>query len=681
MVGIIAIRPVPNTTNPFKDSQILSFSTASGDKFLTNGFKSASCVDWASSESEFMLRLVFFLVIALFQMPGYTAELGYSVTQAYHRDAAAEVSIATVATRHFIPYEGLLRLGFESDAVWVELRMTPIKAVATDFVDAKNPLVLRVGPYSLDRIEVYEYVAGQWTRQVGGDQQAGKSNMCPDDYHCFVLSQARASTSPIYLRVTTQNVMIIEADILRADALTTVVAKRVSQLTFSMTIAVVLLVLSLVLLAFERSILLLTYSIFQLTVVLFVIANVGQLAHLLPGFQASSVDKIGFSIFSTRVGMTALLGWALLASHQPSRAYKQMILAMLALCIINLGLISSGHARIAVKLNFYLFFINPLVQAYGVFSASNLSRIRRSIYMSCYSVNIVLIAMGSLFVFSNMAIVGPIGFFHSGNDWRLNGVIIGLILFLIVLSEQRLNNAARLAELEKLRSSAEQARANEEKLSERRALIDMLTHELKNPLGTIRFALASLKRQITGDSESLQRIQRIDASANRMDELIEHVARSNKIERTGIMEQPESIPATDIVHELIQEYSDVDRFSVMVQKDAVFQADRQMLIVILENLLSNAHKYAAVEEKISVIVTTDAAAGMTCFEISNAVAEDQEPDESRLFERYYRHPSVQNQPGMGIGLSLVQSAAQKIGASVFYRKENQHVIFTVRMPN
>jgi sensor histidine kinase regulating citrate/malate metabolism len=36
---------------------------------------------------------------------------------------------------------------------------------------------------------------------------------------------------------------------------------------------------------------------------------------------------------------------------------------------------------------------------------------------------------------------------------------------------------------------------------------------------------------------------------------------------------------------------------------------------------------------------------------------------------------------MGIGLSLVQSAAQKIGASVFYRKENQHVIFTVRMPN
>jgi signal transduction histidine kinase len=307
--------------------------------------------------------------------------------------------------------------------------------------------------------------------------------------------------------------------------------------------------------------------------------------------------------------------------------------------------------------------------------------VRLWVYVFCYSVNIVLVAMGSLFVFSNMAIVGPIGFLYSGNDWRLNGVVFGVIVFLIVLSEQRLSNTARLAELEKLRSSSELARANEDKLSERRALIDMLTHELKNPLGTIRFALASLKRQITGNSESLQRIQRIDASVKRMDELIEHVARSNKIERTEVMSQPEPMAAAVIVHELIQEYTDVDRFEISIQDGAVFKADRQMLIVILENLLSNAHKYAVVEEQIRVLVTTDVAAGMTNFEISNAVAEDQEPDETRLFERYYRHPSVQNQPGMGIGLSLVQSAAQKMGARVLYRKENLRIIFTVKIPN
>jgi signal transduction histidine kinase len=556
-----------------------------------------------------------------------------------------------------------------------------LKGIANDVVDAKNPLMLRVGPYSLDRIELYEFVAGQWSRQVGGDQQSEKSNLCPDDYHCFGLSPARALSTPVYVRIQTQGLVVIETDLLRSDALTTVVAKRVSQITFSLSIAVVFLVLGFVLLAFERSILLLTYSAFQLTVVLFVVTNVGQLAHFLPGLSADSVNKIGFIIFLARVGMTALIGWALLASHQPSPAYKKMIGVTLSLCIISLGLILWGPVHIATKINFCLFIINPLVQIYGLLSAASLSRARRRLYIFCYSVNIVLIAVGSMFLFSHMYVVAPLGFFHSGNDLRLNGVIFGLVVFLVVLSEQRLRNSARLAELETLRSISEQARANEDKLSERRALVDMLTHELKNPLGTIRFALASLKRQITGDSDSLQRIQRIDASINRMDDLIEHVARSNKIERTGDMAQPESIPAIDIVHELIQEYPAVNRFKVSIQKGAVFKADRQMLIVILENLLSNAHKYAAVDKKIIVTVTTEADTGTTCFEISNAVAEDQEPDESRLFERYYRHPSVQNQPGMGIGLSLVQSAAQKIGASVLYRKENQRVIFTVRIPN
>jgi len=628
-----------------------------------------------------MLRLVFLFVIAFFQMPGYAAELGYSVTKAYHTDSEADVSIDAVATRHFNPYEGALRLGFERDAVWVELTLTPLKGMANDVVDAKNPLILRVGPYSLDRIEVYEFVAGQWSRQVGGDQQSEKSNLCPDDYHCFGLSPARASSAPVYVRIQTQGLVVIESDLLRSDALTTEVVKRVSQVTFSLSIAVAFLVMGFVLLAFERSILLLTYSAFQLTVVLFVVANVGQLAHFLPGLSPDRINQIGFIIFFVRVGMTMLIGWALLASHQPSPAYKKMIGVMLSVCIINLGLIFWGSVHIAVKVNFCLFILNPFVQIYGLLSAASLSRARRHFYIFCYSVNLVLTAMGSVFLFSNMRVVGPVGFFHSGNDWRLNGAIYGLILFLIVLSEQRSRNSARLAELETLRSISEQARANEDKLSERRALVDMLTHELKNPLGTIRFALASLKRQIIGDSDTLQRIQRIDASVNRMDDLIEHVARSNKIERTGYMAQKESIVAIDIVNELIQEYPVVDRFQVSIQKGAVFKADRQMLIVILENLLSNAHKYAAVDEKIMVTVTTEANAGATCFEISNPVAEDQEPDESRLFERYYRHPSVQNQPGMGIGLSLVQSAAQKIDACVLYRKENQRVIFTVRIPN
>jgi signal transduction histidine kinase len=242
-----------------------------------------------------------------------------------------------------------------------------------------------------------------------------------------------------------------------------------------------------------------------------------------------------------------------------------------------------------------------------------------------------------------------------------------------------------------MRRGAEQARANEEKLNERSALIDMLTHELKNPLGTIQFSLATLKRALTGDADSLQRVQRIDVSVKRMDDLIEHVADSNKIDRTGFIAQRERMPARELVQELLDEYPTLSRFDVDIQEGATFLADRKMLTLILENLLSNACKYSVPEASITVAVTLlpgagtagGAAAdiGLTCFEVSNEVARGQEPDESRLFERYYRHPGVQDQPGMGIGLSLVQSAAEKIGATVGYRKQGPRVFFNVRIPN
>jgi signal transduction histidine kinase len=302
-----------------------------------------------------------------------------------------------------------------------------------------------------------------------------------------------------------------------------------------------------------------------------------------------------------------------------------------------------------------------------------------------------MLAIGTVYILGGIVNPKLYSAIYTGGDWRLNGLFVGVVFFLIIFGEDRSRRADKDKEIEALRRGAEQARANEEKLNERSALIDMLTHELKNPLGTIQFSLATLKRALTGDADSLQRVQRIDVSVKRMDDLIEHVADSNKIDRTGFIAQRERMPARELVQELLDEYPTLDRFDVHVQEDAAFLADRKMLTLILENLLSNACKYSVPEASITVAVTLlpgagtagGAAAdiGSTCFEVSNEVAQGQEPDESRLFERYYRHPGVQDQPGMGIGLSLVQAAAEKIGATVGYRRQGPRVFFNVRIPN
>jgi signal transduction histidine kinase len=206
----------------------------------------------------------------------------------------------------------------------------------------------------------------------------------------------------------------------------------------------------------------------------------------------------------------------------------------------------------------------------------------------------------------------------------------------------------------------------------------MLTHELKTPLSTIKFAMASLKRMTLAQGESAERIQHINASVERMDAMIEHVALSNKIERMQARGSEEIVSALELMNVVMQEYREPERFELDIQEGVAFRAAPHFLALIIENLVSNAVKYAA-DGKIRIRIR-DEADNVTSFQITNRVADDNHPDEKRLFERYYRHPSFQNSPGMGIGLSLVNSAAQKMGAQVLYQKIDQDVVFEVRFP-
>jgi signal transduction histidine kinase len=267
---------------------------------------------------------------------------------------------------------------------------------------------------------------------------------------------------------------------------------------------------------------------------------------------------------------------------------------------------------------------------------------------------------------------------QSSGDLRLNGIPIGIVVFWLVLSEKSSRNRKKYLELQALEIQAAESKVYEEGLKERRELIDMLTHELKTPLSTIKFAMASLKRTALVQGESAERVLHIDASVDRMDAMIEHVALSNKIERTEAHGFEETVSALELMNVVMQEYREPERFELDIQEGVVFRAAPHFLALIIENLVSNAVKYAA-DDKIRISIQ-DEPENMTCFRISNRVAAENHPDEARLFERYYRHPSFQSSPGMGIGLSLVNSAAQKMGAQVRYQKIDQDVVFEVRFP-
>jgi len=622
-----------------------------------------------------MKRLCCLLLLLLIQLSLQAGQERYEVETAYFHDAQQKHTLESALTQTFQTYQGQLRLGFIKGETWIRIRLKDAQTRSP--FEATSPLVFRVDPYSLDSLAFYQKKENQWSQQLGGEFHATQKKYCLELQHCFEFSASNSGANFAYLKLETTGVRIVRTDVMTPDEAEQSSIVAIKSVTTALNLSIALLMLSVIFFFFERSRLLLVFCVFQTAVVLAICAFSGVFPPgwaLMSSIQANSLA--GFALV-IRMAMTVLLAWVVVSAYQPSKAYGKWVAAILGVCGFNLLLVATGHATEAGLSNYVVGFLSPFIQIWGVRTIRD-PMPGRWIFTTGWLMFLLIIVMGFPYSVGLQDWRDEYNLVQSNGDLRLNGVTIGIVVFWLVATEKISRNRNELLKLQALQIQAAESKVHAEALKERRELIDMLTHELKTPLSTIKFAMASLKRMALTHGESTERVQHINASVERMDAMIEHVALSNKIERMEAHGLEETVSALELMNVVMQEYREPDRFELDIQEGVAFRSAPHFLALIIENLVSNAVKYAA-EGKIKISIQDDTDQ-TTCFRIRNRVAAENHPDEARLFERYYRHPSFQNSPGMGIGLSLVNSAAQKMGAQVRYQKIDHDVVFEVRFP-
>ena len=625
-----------------------------------------------------MKRLIFLMLLLFCQLSLQAGQSRYALDTAYFHDDLQSQTVQSIQSQAFKPYEGQLRLGFVGGDTWIRMRLkTPPATSSTDQAVPAPALVLKVGLYSLDRLTFYQQQEGRWTAQQGGELQPPTKKVCIDSQHCFALNPADSSSNFTYLKVQTEAARIVQTTVMTADDMQQSSIAAIKSTSTALSLSIALLILSVTFFALERSRLLLAFCIFQVSVVLSICTFAGVLPQFWSDQTQALFTGLGTLALVFRLTMTILLAWVYVSAYKPFEAYNKLVYALLLVCCANVVLVLTGNESHAAMINYGLGFLSPFIHIWGVQTA-RVPTPGRWIFTAGWVTFLLLIFLGIPYSFGEPDWRDQLNLIQNSGDLRLNGIPIGLVVFWLVAIEKSKRNRQERGERQALQIQAAESRAHQANLQERRELIDMLTHELKTPLSTIKFALASLKRTALAQGESVERVQHIDASVSRMDAMIEHVALSNKIERTDVHGTEETVSALELMNVVMQEYQEPERFELDIQEGVVLRADPHFLALIIENLVSNAVKYAA-DGKIRISIH-DESETVTCFRICNRVADDSHPDEARLFERYYRHPSFQNRPGMGIGLSLVHSAAEKMGASVRYQKAEQEVIFEVRFP-
>lgn len=205
----------------------------------------------------------------------------------------------------------------------------------------------------------------------------------------------------------------------------------------------------------------------------------------------------------------------------------------------------------------------------------------------------------------------------------------------------------------------------------RSQFVSSVSHELKTPLTAIRMFAETLRLGRSKDpAAQTEYLDTIVNESERLTRLLNNVLDFSKIEQGQRIYHPAPASLPEIVRAAVRamEYPlkqqgfeldlriDEDLPQVRVDRDAIEQA--------VLNLLSNAMKYSGESRTIGLEVLREGDRGVIRV-IDKGLGIDPK-EQARIFEKFYRVPTRENQslPGTGLGLSLVAHIAKAHGGSV-----------------
>lgn len=251
-----------------------------------------------------------------------------------------------------------------------------------------------------------------------------------------------------------------------------------------------------------------------------------------------------------------------------------------------------------------------------------------------------------------------------------------LLLMMVVIKNRQSVLELNLTRTQLLEANL-QAEAKLKMLAERRMLVDMLTHELKNPLASIGFAASSLAHG--GDMPyKSRRLESIHLSIKNMDAIIERCSLINALEHGELTPKLSRFNLSELAQSIVDALPLPHRVLLNIDHDMIITSDRNLLRIIFVNLLDNALKYSAIDSTIDLFLY--AANNRIYFTLSNQVDDTLMPAESKLFSRFYRHPNAHHISGTGLGLFLVHELSQRLNGTVHFLKMDKSVTFEVTIP-
>lgn len=408
------------------------------------------------------------------------------------------------------------------------------------------------------------------------------------------------------------------------------------------------------------------YLFFALSCAVWYLSANGFLSQLVPMFPVPVSHMVGFSV-CTMFGAVALLMAKLLDAKSTLprlngflklTAWLQIGLAPLAF-IDWYRYIAQWISLIGLAQRLVMLVIIAKLFSYRTRLGFNLL----TMYTVLILVNTFML-LGFLFGITPASISIQILQFITFLDLM---ILLPMLLISNEEAKKALFNAQSEAEI-----AAQKLALEEQTREEQHKWVQMITHELKTPLTIIDAARQLLVRNVK-DTASVDRLDKISRATQRLTSLIDSFVLEDEVSEGHKRLKKNTVAIEALVSTLNTLLPDdtLERLEIHNEATAVsFQADRDLVIIALSNLVVNAARHSSPSSPIGLHIKSTLLNGLPAIEFvsSNLGAPIAPADQDRLFQRYYRFGES---AGMGLGLWACHEIATAHGGLCDYRQESK----------
>jgi len=245
--------------------------------------------------------------------------------------------------------------------------------------------------------------------------------------------------------------------------------------------------------------------------------------------------------------------------------------------------------------------------------------------------------------------------------------------------------------LARVRNQVELKRARETAariMRERESIVSMVAHDLKNPIGAIRFSAQTLAE--LGPEQKVTATELIEHIVGTCDQVVSLVDRflNNRAQEAAQERVHLTRVFAEQIHEMLSPWQQTARrknISFDLRLEAPKQqvkADPLILGQILENLMSNALKFSPLGSHIQTLIHLEG--NRLAVSIQDEGPGFSESDLSRLFQDYMRlsaRPTA-GESSTGLGLAIAKRGADRMGAllTVDNRADGKGAVAKLELP-